>query len=308
MTKRLRKLLQTATAQKVDLDRRAITDGGFAYALASRSMSAHIDELSQQLALLDDRPVIELVELRLKARQFSDGSAPLRLIAKAAEDFRQMVGYAALRLTRGGLGKKRVPNDLYNELDLRLAALLPGSSRLVITTSSNRDLLDDGIAKGALDRCFRVLESNGQGQEFLESVTDLGPQSSRRLRELIDLIQSESAELELSWRYGGTVVRQWEGTRDTLAKVSYALAVTEVNSKNEVVLQGVVELLSKRERIHLRAASGETIRILFPKRLLPSVAELHLDQRVQLRCAVTETENPITGESSTFHELLEIVS
>lgn len=307
MTKRLRELLQSATSQKANLDRRASSDGGFAYALASRSMSSHIDELSQQLALLDDRPIIELVELRLKAQQFRDGSAPLRLVAKAAEDFRQMVGYAALRLTRGGIGKKRVPNDLYNELDMRLAALLPGSSRMVITTSANRDLLDDGIAKGALDRFFRVLESNGQGEEFLESVTDLGPQSSRRVRDLIDLVQRESAELEISWRYGGSEVRHWDGTKETLAKVAYALAVTEVNSKNEVILQGVVELLSKRERIHLRADSGETVRILFPKRLLPSVAELHLDQRVRLRCAVTETENPFTGESSTFHELLEIV-
>ncbi len=307
MTKRLRELIQSATSQKANLDRRASTNGGFAYTLASRSMGSHIDELSQQLALLDVRPIIELVELRIKAHQFRDGSAPLRLVAKVAEDFRQMVGYAALRLTRGGVGKKRVPNDLYNELNLRLAALLPGSSRMVITTSSNRDLLDDGIAKGALDRFFRVLESNGQGEEFLESVTDLGPQSSRRVRDLIDLVQHESAELEISWRYGGSEVRHWDGTKETLAKVSYALAITEVNSNSEVVLQGVVELLSKRERIHLKADSGETVRILFPKRLLPSVSELHLNQRVGLRCAVTETENPYTGESSTFHELLQIV-
>jgi hypothetical protein len=308
MTKRLRSLLQTATEQKVELDRRAANEGGFAYALASRSMATHIDDLSQQIALLDDRSVIEIVELRLKAPQFRDGSAPLRLIAKASEDFRQLIGYAALRLTRGGLGKKRVPNVLYEELDLRLAALLPGSSRMVITTSSNRDLLDDGLAKGALARFFRVLESDGQGEEFLESVTDLGPQSSRHVRNLIDLVQNESAEVAISWRYGGELVRQWEGTKESLEKVSFALAVTEVNSKNEVVLQGVVELLSKRERIYLHTDYGETVRILFPKRLLPSVAELHLDQTVRLRCAVTETTNPFTGESSTFHELLGVVS
>lgn len=308
MTKRLLEQLQTATAQKADLDRRLAAGSGFAYELASRSMSSHIDELSQQLALMDNRPIIELVELRLKANQFRDGSAPLRLIAKAAEDFRQMVGYAALRLTRGGLDKKRVPNDLYQDLDLRLAALLPGSSRMVITTASNRDLLNDGVAKGALDRFFRVLESKGEGDEFLESVTDLGPQSSRRVRDLIDLIQNESAEIDVTWRYGGAEVRKWEGTKDALEKVSFALAVTEVNSKSEVVLGGLVELLSKRERIHLRSDSGETFRILFPKRLLPGVAELHLDQKIRLRCAVTETQNPHTGEASTFFELLEILS
>lgn len=308
MTKRLRDLLKKASDQKAELDRKLANGGGFAYQLASRSLTSHIDELAQQLALSDSGASIELVEIRLKAKQFNDGSAPLYLIARAAEDFRQLVGYAALRLTSGGINKKRVPGHLYEELDLRLAALLPGSSRLVITTTSNRDLFDDGIAKAALDRFFRVLESNGQGDEFLESVTDLGPQSSRRMRDLIELIRAQSAEVDISWRYGGNTVRQWEGNKENLSKVSFSLAVTEVNSINEVILGGVVELLSKRERIHLRSETGEVIKILFPKKLLPAIAELHLDQQVRLRCAVTETENPYTGESSTFYELLTVLS
>lgn len=308
MTTRLKELLKAAKEQKVELDRRATSDGGFAYELASRSMNTHIDELNQQISLLDEKSVIEIIELRLKAQQFKDGSSPLRVVAKVADDFRQLVGCAALRLTRGGIGKKRVPKSLYDELDLRLAALLPGSSRMVITATSDRDLLNDGVAKSALDRFFRVLESNGDGGEFLESITDLGPQSSRHMRDLIDLVQNESAEIEVSWRYGGQIVHKWDGTKENLAKVSYALAVTEVNSSNEVSLQGNVELLSKRERIHLRTDSGETIRILFPKRLLPVVSELHLDQYVRLRCGVTETSNPFTGESSIFHELLNVLN
>ena len=89
--------------------------------------------------------------------------------------------------------------DVYKrqELDLRLAAVLPGSSRLVITSAAHRDLLDDGIAKSSLDRVFRVLESGGQGQEFLEAITDLGPSSARRLRDLLHLIVSSAAELDL---------------------------------------------------------------------------------------------------------------
>ena len=69
-------------------------------------MQAHADDLRQQLSLLESRPIIELVELRLKASGFEDGSIPLRLLAKIAEDFRQMLGYAALRLIRGGDDRK----------------------------------------------------------------------------------------------------------------------------------------------------------------------------------------------------------
>jgi hypothetical protein len=308
MTKRLRQLLKTAIAQKLELDSRVSKGGGFAYSLASQSMSGHIDDLSQQIAAQGDRSEVELIEFCLKAPQFNDGSVPLRVLSKATEEFRQLVGYAVLRLTRGGIGKKRVPEQVYNDLDLRLAAVLPGSSRLVITATADRDLLNDGLSKSAFERLFRVLESEGHGQEFLESVSDLGPHSSKRLREIVELLRKESAELQLSWRYAGLPVRSWVGTKEILEKVSFALAVTEVKAQSEVTLQGVVELLSKRERIHLLTNSGETVRILFPLRLLTKVASLHLDQGVSLRCSVTETNNPFTGETSTFHELLDVIS
>lgn len=308
MTKRIRKLLKEAQSHKAEADRRATANHSFAYALASQSIASHIDDLSQQMVLLEDRPILELIEFRLKANRFQDGSVPLDLVAKAIDEIRQMFGYAALRLSRGGLDRKRIPNELYDELDLRLATILPGSSRLLITTAAHRDLFDDGLAKNSIDRIFRVLESGGNGQEFLEAVTDLGPSSARRMRYFLHLVRQNSAELELSWRYAGETVRRWDGTENALSAVTHALDVTELNSREELVIEGVVELLSKRERIHLRTDSTKTIRILFPKRLLPRVSELHLDQHVRLHCSVTETNNPFTGESSTFYELLDVVS
>lgn len=308
MIARLRQQLLDAQERKRELDRLASEQDDFAASLASKSLSDHIDDLTQQIALLDERPVIELLEFRLKAARFVDGSVPLRLVARAADEVRQMLGYAALRLVRGGIDRKRVPDELYNQLDLRLAAVLPGSSRLVITTASNRDLLDDGLAKGSLDRVFRVLESEGRGSEFLEAITDLGPSSARRLREFLHLVLASSAELDLDWRYAGQTVRRWNGTDNTIASVAHALDITEVQAREEVVLRGAIELLSMRERIHLRTDEGRIIRILFPKRLLPEVSQLHLDQQVRLRCSVTETLNPFTGETSVFYELAEVAT
>lgn len=306
MSKRLRQQLLIAQERRRALDRLARDQGDFATSLASQSLSDHIDDLTRQIALLDERPVIELLEFRLKAKQFVDGSVPLRLVAKVAHEVRQVLGYAALRLVKGGVDRKRVPNELYNELDLRLTAVLPGSSRLVITAASNRDLLDDGLAKGSLDRVFRVLQSEGRGPEFLEAITDLGPSSGRRLRDFLHLVLTSSAELDLDWRYAGQRVRRWDGTTTALASVAHALTVTEVQARGEIVMHGAIELLSKRERIHLRTGEGRTIRVLFAKRLLPKVSELHLDQQVQLRCSVTETLNPFTGETSVFYELVDV--
>jgi hypothetical protein len=167
-------------------------------------------------------------------------------------------------------------------------------------------LLGDGLAKKALERFFRVLEAGSAEADFLEAVTDLGPSSVKRLRDLLYQVQASSAQLDLSWRYSGETVKQWQGDDNALSAVTHALDLTEINSRQELILSGFVELLSKRERIHLRTDEGQAIRVLFPFRLLPRVAELHLDQHVRLRCAVTETLNPYTGETATFYELLQV--
>jgi hypothetical protein len=307
-TNRLQKQIEEASRLKLELEELAAKDGGYASKLASFSMASHIDDLAQQSAIEASATRFEHVELRLVASKFSDGSAPLDLISRLSDNIMHIVGYAALRLIRGGSSKKRIPRRLYQDLDLRLLGLLPGSSRMVISANSNRDIFDDGIAKGSLERIFRLLVTNGEGDEFLQSVTDLGPQSSIWLRRLLDLIIGENSELEMLWRYRGDVIFNWRANQRILPRLSTALASTEVSVVDDVLIMGNVELLSKRERIHLLSNDGDRYKILYPKHLLSAVSELHLDQAVVLKCAVIETNNPLTEEKKISYELLKVVS
>lgn len=304
MTDRIKKQLDAAVSLHGSLMSEA--ESSFAHEIAAASFATHVDELKQILTAEKADSSFEIVEFRLRAPAFRQGAVPLRMISHATEDIRRMIGYAALRLVQGGIKRKRVPDDLYDLLNLRLAGVLPGSSRLVVAAAAHRDLFDDGIAKDALNRIFTVLFSNGSGDAFLESVTDLGPSSARRLRDFLKLVRRYSAEVDFTWRYNGTVVQNWIGSSEVIEKVSNALEVTELREQDEIILTGRVELLSKRERIHLRLESGELVRILYPKSLLDLVSTFHLDQKLTLFCQVTETENPLTLESSIFYELLGI--
>lgn len=282
--------------------------GDFAYKLAARSIESHLDELSQIELVSSTSPAFEMLDFRIKAPHLRTGSAPLDMVAKLSEEVRKTLGYAALRLIQGGINRKRISKDLYSELDLRLAGILPGSSRFIISAAANRDLLDEGISKGALERMFSVLSSMGEGEKFLSSVNTLGPSSAKSLREFLKLIRSHSAEAEFTWKYAGDEVFRWNGTKQAIDAVTSALEVTEIIEQEKVVLHGKIELLSKRERIELRVDEGNLIKILYPKSILSQVSELHLEQWVTLYCQVTETENPLTNESSIFYELLEIRS
>jgi len=307
MTDNIKNKAQQAKLLHVQANTKA-KSGDFAYKLAAQSLESHIDELSVIEATSLLSPAFEMLDFRIKANSLKSGSAPLDLVEKISGEVRKMIGYAALRLMQGGIDKKRIPKDLYKELDLRLVGILPGSSRFIMSASSERDLLDDGLSKGALERIFSVLDTFGKGEEFLSTVTTLGPSSAKSMREFLKTISSYSAEAEFTWKYSGEEVRNWIGSKESINSVTQALEVTEIIDQEKILLHGKIELLSKRERIELRIEDGHLIKILYPKNILSQVSELHLEQEVSLFCQVTETENPITNESSIFYELLEIKS
>lgn len=280
--------------------------GDFAYRLAARTLESHINDLSQIELTSKTSPAFEMLDFRIKAPQLKNGSAPLDLVSRLTDEIRKTLGYAALRLMQGGINRKRIPRYLFTELNLQLEGLLPGSSRFIISASSNRDLLDDGLSKGAIERVFSVLFSSGKGQEFLSSVTDLGPSGAKSLRELLKTIKAYDAEAEFTWKFSGEEVAKWDGNKQAIESVTAALEVTEIIDQEKVLLNGTIELLSKRERLDLRLIEGRLVKILYPKSALPMVSELHLEQQVTLYCQVTEAENSLTHESSTFYELLEI--
>jgi hypothetical protein len=296
-------------AKELHEQARAKAEGGdFAYKLAARSLESHLDELSQIAIASEINPAFEMLDFRLVAPNLKTGSAPLDLVAKLTEEIRKTFGHAALRLKQGGINRSRIPKDLFQELDLRLAGLLPGSSRFIISAAANRDLLDDGISKGAIERVFAVLSSMGKGNEFLSAVNLLGPLAAKSLRECLKVIMSHSAEAEVTWKYSGEEILKWNGSKDALRSVTSALESTVVVEQEKILLQGKIELLSKREKIELRALEGKLYKILYPKSLLPIVSELHLEQTVSLYCQVTQTENPLTNESLIFYELIELKS
>jgi len=305
MSERITKHKAQANKLLEDIQQKA-KKGSFAHQLAAASLQTHADELAKLELTTKISPAYEMLDFRIIAPNLKTGSVPLEIASKLTEEVRKTLGYAALRLVLGGVRKKRVPKHLYHELDLRLEGILPGSSRFIVSAAAERDLLDDGLSKGAIERVFSVLSSGGKGQAFLDSVSDLGPLGAKSLREFLKTIRSHQAEAEFTWSFAGQKILSWQGGKEELASVSSALEVTEITESETLTIKGKVELLSKRERIDLRTIDDELIRILYPKRLLVEVSKLHLEQQVSLYCQVTEAENPLTNESSISYELLEI--
>jgi hypothetical protein len=307
MTDKIKKRIEDVKAMK-EISYQKAKEGSFADKLIVKSFDDHITELRQIQNTTSSISLDEIFEVRLKADDLSSGSIPLYLISRASESIRTMIGYTAVRLMQGRIFNKRVPRDLYGSLNLRLAGILPGSSRIVVTANSDRDMFDYGLAKQTFERIFSVLKSNGEGQEFLEAVTTLGPSGARHLRDLLYTIKQFNAESDITWNFAGSICNSWEGTYEKIGNVLSALNVTEINNQEMETITGRIEVLSKREKMEIRTQDNSLMKLLYPNRLLPIVATLHLEQEVTLQIQTTETNNPLTSERSISHELVSVLN
>ncbi|WP_320129364.1 hypothetical protein [uncultured Sphaerochaeta sp.] len=305
MNKSTNEFLEEAKKLLIESDLKA-KEGDLAYELQSCSLRSHIDELENKVRIENIGRGYELLDFRMIVDSFQPGSVPLDIVAKIADEFRKMFGHAAHRLVQVGAEKKKVPNSIYKNLNLRLMGILPGSTRLLISAISNRDLFDEGLAKNTIERFINVLETYGEGDKFLEAIMDLGPSSAKNLKDLFNTINSLSGALEINWKHEGHTIRNWIASPEQVSRITSALGSTKIKKETENLVHGTIELLSKRERIHLRTDKGNLIRILFPIKLLEEVESLHLNQKVFLLCNITQTENPLTNESIQYYELVNI--
>lgn len=281
--------------------------GSFAYELQALSLANHLQELEQKELFQQISAKSEVLDFRLMAESMKTGAISLAMLSKISDCINRMLGHIADRIIRGQKAASRVPEAISNILNLQLCGLLPGSTRLLISANADRDLFEDGLAKNTILRIFNLLDTYGEGESFLESIMDFGAYGVRNLRNFLQIINSVSGSLELNWEHNGCAERSWKGTSSQITQLSSALDSMIIKEAIEETADGVIELLSKNERIHLRKENGELIKIYFSNTHLQDVEQLHLNQKVSLVCKSSETENPHTNEVYQYYELIEIL-
>lgn len=308
MSKRLLDRLAAAKAHLADLDARERDEPTFAGTLAAQSMRQHVAELQQQAALIDEKRSVELLEWRLLAPGFELGSIPLGALSNFARELREVLGHVAAISAFPGRTFTKVPADIHQRVDARLAATMPGSTRLIVTTASNRDLFDYGITREAIGRVVEMLQTNGDGDGFDTAAAALGPAGARHLRALVQQLAKDNGEVELTWRFAGGVAEQWRGDNAVLEKLKTSLSAVDIKPTEIRQVSGAIENLSIHERFDIRTDGGKAIRIRYAYSLSRSVNQLKLRQNVTLKCAVTDVVSMRGDRVRTAYELIEVVT
>jgi len=291
--------------QEIEKRRAEGTEDSFAGRLGIASFRHHVDELKRLANREQEAPFTEVLEVRVSGSRFSFGSAPLESLSEFTAEIRRIFGYTCLRIIEGSQ-KKRVPSHIYSGLNLRLSALEAGSTKLIIAADSEKQLFEDSLAREASQRLMHVFGSEPDGPEFLESVTDIGPLAARRLKKLTFAMVEMDLGLSIQWISRGTVSGGYSQNKNRLARLAQALNSTTFTEEVETSVQGIIELLSARSRIHLRSADGKLLRITYPQRLLSEISTLSIGQQIKARVLMSSVTYKLTGETETLFELIKV--
>ncbi len=271
---------------------------GFLGQLSSQSLRAHVQDLQRQLREAKKERAVEVLQVRLLGKIARDGTIPLYLLSHLSTKIADAL-HAASQKMKNGRRVQRISPNIVELLNLRLADLAPGSTRLYITGDVAPDLFGYSLLESSLEEVFRLFRAEDE-TELASSVSVVGIRSARDIRDFLTTVKSAELELELSWSAADARIRSWTGTYDSISKLSRSLGNFKVVEPTQMRIAGEVVTLSSRGRFEI-FADGKMYAGTFPSDILPQVAGIHIGEQVSAVLERTVVINTVTGvQKDTF--------
>lgn len=273
--------------------------------LAANSLCFHIEQLEAELKRILDARSVEVLDLRLDGAGLRDGSIPLKLLAQIGDRIANAI-QAGVQRKRTGRRVQRLSPRTAESLDLRLAGITAGSTRLQVTGATAPDLFGESDLEQVLESTFHLL-AQYHGDDLAENVSRLGVRAARELRGLADLLAERAASLEVAWFTPTDEERRWSATAGELKELSTALGQYEEREPEELQVSGTVVTLSARGRFELDVG-GRILGGTFPSGLQASIRQLRIGQTVAATIRRTTVVNTVTARERVENVLTSVVA
>ena len=289
----LEQRLEEAQSLLVGLD----ASQDFASRMSRQSMEHHISDLQQQLRVAKEEREKEVVELRLMGRLAQEGSLPLPVLADIAGNLSKALYAASYYIRSGKEIGNRIPADIKHLLDLRLADLRSGSTRVFVTGMLSPDLFGNSLLENSLDGAFRLLNAESS-DELEEAASNVGIRSARRVHNLLDALDKAGLEAVFEWVTPGNEERVWNGNAKSIRRISSSLKQLKVKDPEYFNVTGQLVTLSLKGKFEIRVpeeVGAKTYQGTFPTRLLDTVKQFHIGDEVLARIEARKIVNEATG-------------
>lgn len=267
----------------------------FADRIMFNNMDSYLSDLKAEQRAEDARhPLLDFMELRLKGAVVDLGTIPLELLGVISSNLAALVQRATHKLS-SGKDSHKVPYTVKSSLNMRLAELSPGSTRLGLTFSTGQCELVETVSSKAVKEIIGLLDANDP-VTMMNQVAEIGYNSAQSLKKIIEECDKNHINFDLSW-----VGPFSEGRRSvvvTSSKIKILndrLAATTISQPTIETIIGVLASLSKYGKMELEV-DGDKVKASFPIDLLDEIQKNHkVGQQVSLTVEVTDIHNDNLG-------------
>lgn len=276
----------------------------FGNKLALSTVDKHLADLQHQLKTELERRQKEVFEVRLISNSM-DGSIPLSIISNLAKFISSAIYAGCQKVSRGVDARRRFSEDIIALIDLRLAGLAPGSTRLVLTGNTAPDLFGNSAMETCLERTFSLLSSS-TSEEMSENVAEIGSRTAKEINNFLKVLGNKSISCELTWASPANEIVKWEADLTKIGSITSTLDKMRSPPPEHIPVLGEVAMVSLKGQFEINSQEG-TYKGSFPSELLTKVKELHLGDTVEAIIEKSLIVNELTGTEKTSYSLLNVV-
>lgn len=242
------------------------------------SLSQQQKAIEHELHLAKAERAHEVLHLRLHGTLLSDGTIPLRLLAKISNPLNAAIETAAWRVWDTNADTNQIDDQFIRLLDLRLAGLESGSTELLVMGNLSPDLTGESALDVALRRIFSLFSS--VPEELPETLNEIGIKSGRHIGDLMLTLERENIAVDAYWHAPDDHEYMWQGRPSEITRLRVLLEEIGEPEVSIYPIAAEVHLLSTTGRIGLRATeSGQKLNVSFARALKEEVGQLRLGDK-----------------------------
>lgn len=287
-------------ADETEAQAKASPNDFFLQVAAKNQKSAAL-AAKHQLLTEEAQEAGELVDLRLIGAQ-ANGSLPIDLFMAAIGPLSRAWRLAAQRLRYGHDASKKVSPDVVSDLNLKLAGIGCGSTRIFVTGNAMPDLTGESLLHATLTHTFRLLNCDNDG--FYDAVDAIGGKSAHQMSEFMKAIDNAGLAAQFTWQ-SATERMFWEGRRDEITRIRTLLDSIKEPERYEEVVEGNVAGITDAGRLDLRTATGK-VSIRFPLRLTDQVQRLTITSAARIRVETARYWDTVSKKDIFKRQLLSV--
>lgn len=268
-----------AQAREHELLADQVPDNVF-YRLTYEQATTHAALLLLDILAAQQQREQEIVKVRLIGKSAVRGTLPLDTLSLVTGSFSDTIQRISRYTVVGEKQTKKVEEEVSRRLDLRLASVASGSTRLFISGQTSPNLFGYSLLNTALDRTFDLLEAPAPAA-LLDQVPAVGHHSIVALKRYLKGLHDCGLEAEMRWDTPGETFRSWYGDKRRLVALGNMLGRVATEAPVTLSFTGTVISLSLKGVVELADDQRGHLKAHYFDALLPAIQRVHVGQQCQ---------------------------